>query len=198
MRDFFILSHPDNWSDRKFAEYPEGIDQLPPSIKCPKSIGHTRVGGLRTSKLFAVLPNCYDDIIWTWYGDCLVTNKVTKLLENHKITSYRLEQIVITKDKRKKDKPELKELIATGKGGHIHPSSGYKILEVCDACGNEKIQHAKAGLIVDESQWDHSDIFILDEYPKRILVTQRVKNLFEENKISGCAFQSAKEYKPIG
>lgn len=193
MSKFYNLYHPENFPERKHAWWADSVDLE--QIICSKVKGHQR-GGKRITELSIKLPKNNDDLIWTWHSECLLTEKVVKLLEQNNITGYKLGKVIIEKAKVKEDvNKKLYELIVTGSGGNIHPSSGYKVLEVCEACGAEKFQHFTNGLIVDESQWDNSDIFTVKEYSGFILVVEKVKKLFEENKITGCEFTPVEELK---
>ena len=190
--NFYLLNDPENLPDRKFATWSDETHFE--GVKCPKHDGHRRAGN-RITPLYINLPNNKDDIIWSWYSDCLINEKVIHLLATSAVTGYKLEDIHIVQDKRKESRNKLFNLVPTGQGGHIDPSSGYKILETCEYCGHKKVKHYETGLLVDEKQWDKSDIFTLIEYPKYILVTPKVKEIFEENQITGCQFYPADTFK---
>ena len=42
------------------------------------------------------------------------------------------------------------------------------------------------GIIVDEKEWDGSDFFVINGYPKFILVTERVKRFVIEHHLTNC------------
>lgn len=187
MNKFYQLRDPQNLSDKKYAWWSDSVKLS--RITCSKTKGHQRAGE-RITELTVKLPNNTDNIIWTWYSDCLIDDFVRSLLVENNITGYKLGKVNIERDKRKGKKActNLYELIVTGNAGNIHPTSGYKILEICEQCGVKKIQPFINGLIVNNDTWDHSDIFIVKEYPKFILVTEKVKDLLEKNEITSCVF----------
>lgn len=185
MEKFYELRAPENIPERKLAKWSDSVNLE--QIICPKTKGHYRSSGKRITELSIILPKNNDDIIWTWYNECLLTDKVVKLLQKNNITGYKLSKVIIDKAKTKEDiKKKLYELAVIGKGGNIHPSSGYKIIKVYPCCGLEDFQHFTNGLIVNEEQWDKSDIFKVEEYPKFIIITEKVKRVLIENNVSGC------------
>lgn len=194
MSKFYQLRDPQSLLDNKYAWWSDSVKLE--KIICPKSKGHQRAGN-RITELFIRLPNNTDNIIWTWYSDCLIDDFAYRLLEENHITGYRLGKVNIDSDKRKGKKVSvnLYELIVIGSAGNIHPASGYKILEVCKECGAEKVQPFTKGLIVNNDMWDKSDIFTVKEYPKFILVTDKVKDLFERHEITGCVFIPVEQIK---
>ena len=194
MQEFFFLGTDKNLPDKYFAQVT--LYDLE-SVKCLKFKGHQRPGRRLNRNLSVIIPNNPHDIIPTWYSERLINEKVVSLLKDKRVSGYRLEDVIIVKDRRKGDSlnRKLYELIPVGDGGSIHPSSGYRLLDVCPYCGKKKIQPCINGLMVDESAWDGSDIFTLREYPKLILITQKVKDLFEKNKITGCTILPAEQKK---
>lgn len=187
MNNFYILDDPEDLPENHYTEYTDSVNFE--QIVCSKTKGHYRPGK-RITKLSVVVPSCNNDIIWTWYHDCLINKKVVSLLKDNNISGYILEDVFIARDKRKGKSfnKKLYNLVVVGNGGNIHPSSGYKIIEVCEQCGSKKKQDFTNGLIVDYALWDKSDIITVKEYPKYFLVTEKVKSLFENNRITGCVF----------
>lgn len=195
---FYLLEDPHNLPERKIASYSDTDEDNPfESIYCPEFKGHQRAIRSLTAQLRLIIPNNNDDLITTWYSDWLVNETVANLLKNNNITGYKLSDIIVRIDKRKGSNvnKKLYELVVTGSGGNIHPSSGYKVLDVCKYCGRVKFRSFDNGIIVDRESWDKSDIFTVREYPKYILVTERVRKIFLDNKITGCEFFHADKLK---
>ncbi len=66
--------------------------------------------------------------------------------------------------------------------------------EACSTCGNiiEDISGI-VGVSFDISKWDGSDIFLIDNFEGIPVVTQKVKDLLEKNKIKNVSFTNMKE-----
>ena len=188
------------------------------SVTCKKNEGHLRAGK-RIGNLIIKLPTSrIRDFVWTWYSDCIITDKVTALFRQAGFTGYELRQVTvakiykyheekditfingkawgitkITRDRKPIPIPPLWELVVIGKGGDAHPKSGIKIKYECKSCGLIEYTDFGKGLYVDEAQWDGSDFFTIWPLPKFILVTERVKNFVEENKLTNCIFTPIEE-----
>ncbi len=51
------------------------------------------------------------------------------------------------------------------------------------------------GILVDEAQWDGSDFFTVNGYPKHILVTERVKDLIIAHRLTNCVLIPAEKLR---
>jgi len=80
----------------------------------------------------------------------------------------------------------LWELVITGKADY-HPDCGIKELYRCDFCDNVKrLSFSNStGIIINESSWDGSDFFTIEPYPKFIFTIEKVKNIIEEQRLTG-------------
>lgn len=171
-----------------------------PGIICPVNSGHQRAGN-RVMDLTVILPSPrIGDFIWTWYSEWLMTDRVLHLFQNAGFTGFEPRPVKVEKVKRVKKGtevsiPPLWELKVTGKGGDTDPASGIRILETCDACSLIKYSSFRNGLIVDENNWDGSDFFTVNGYPKFILVTERVKELIIREKLVNCALIPSHELR---
>ncbi len=66
--------------------------------------------------------------------------------------------------------------------------------EACSTCGNIiENESGIVGVSFDISKWDGSDIFLVDNFTGIPVVTQKVKDLLEKNKIKNVTFTSIKE-----
>ena len=134
------------------------------------------------------------DFVWTWYSDCIVTEDVLSLFRQAGFTGFEARPIIVEKIKRLSRKrreevtiPRLWELLIQGKGGDAAPESGiYPLYEIEDS-GRFSYSSFRNGIIVDEANWDGSDFFTVNGYPKYILVTERVKELIIDHKLTNCA-----------
>jgi hypothetical protein len=165
-----------------------------------------KVGGLSTGRLLPpygeprvdlpiILPSLkLGDFVWTWYSDCIVAEGALSLFRQAGFTGLESRPVIIEKIKRLTRKrreevtiPRLWELLIQGKGGDAAPESGiYPLYEIEDS-GRFSYSSFRKGIIVDEANWDGSDFFTVNGYPKYILVTERVKALIIEHKLTNCA-----------
>jgi hypothetical protein len=145
--------------------------------------------------LTIILPSPWvGDFTWTWYSDCIVTDAVLSLFRQEGFTGFEPRPVVVEKFKRLSRKrgkevaiPPLWELLILGKGGDAAPESGiYPLYEIEDT-GRFSYSSFRNGIIVDEANWDGSDFFVVNGYPKHILVTMRVKDLIVSHHLSNCA-----------
>lgn len=165
-----------------------------------------KVGGLSTGRLLRpygeprvdlaiILPSPkVGDFVWTWYSDCIVSDGTLSLFRHAGFTGFEARPVVVEKIKRLSRErrsevtiPPLWELCITGKGGEAAPESGiYPLYEIGDS-GTFSYSSFRNGIIVDEANWDGSDFFTVNGYPKYILVSERVKELIIANQLTNCA-----------
>lgn len=130
--------------------------------------------------------------------DCnIVSLKMLRLLHDNKISGFIENHIVCTEWSDRAGKPlendssQYKELIITGTAGCLRTKSGVEIPK-CPRCGalriSSYIRNSKE-FIVDE-EWDGSDMFYFRDWKGPIMVTEKVKNLMEKNKIKNVAFEN--------
>mgnify|MGYP001771065614 FL=1 len=202
MSMFFELASPDSVNEdepvygkaswaRRFglAEWSDIVDLE--QVICPVDPEHASVGD-RVGNLAIVLPSPrVGDFVWTWHSECLVTDRVLTLFREAGFTGFKTKPVAVEKVKRVRKGqpvtiPTLWELVVAGKGGHAHPDSGIRVIYTCEACGMIRYSSYRNGIIVDEREWDGSDFFTVNGYPKHILVTERVKDLIVANELTNC------------
>jgi len=85
------------------------------------------------------------------------------------------------------DKNLSVSLVAASQGGDAAPESGiYPLYEIRNI-GRFSYSSFRDGIIVDKANWDGSDFFTVNGYPKFILITERVKELIIANQLTNCA-----------
>lgn len=133
------------------------------------------------------------DFVWTWYGDCIVTETVLNLFREASFTGFAPHPVEIEKIKRLSRKqreeisiPPLWELVIKGKAGDAAPESGIHVIDQ-DEDGDLRYSSFRNGIIVDEANWDGSDFCTVNGYPSFILVTERVKDLIISHQLTNCA-----------
>ena len=147
--------------------------------------------------LTIILPSVrVGDFVWTWYSDCIVTDRTLTLFKQAGFTGFESRPVTVEKIKRLSRKrtdeviiPRLWELPIIGKGGEAAPESGiYPLYEIED-CYMKRFQYSsfRNGIIVDEANWDGSDFFTINGYPNFILASERVKELITDHQLTNCA-----------
>lgn len=136
------------------------------------------------------------DFVWTHYSDCIVTDGTLTLFKQAGFTGFEIRPVMVEKINRlsrmRREQvtiPPLWELPIIGKGGDAAPESGiYPLYEIED-CYMKRFRYSsfRNGIIVDEANWDGSDFFTINGYPKFILVSERVKELIINHELTNCA-----------
>lgn len=145
--------------------------------------------------LIIILPSPkIGDFIWTWYSDCIVTDGKLSLFRQAGFTGFEARPVTVEKIKRLSRKrreevpiPPLWELMIKGKGGDADPESGIHVIGQNKESGTLEYSSFRNGIIVDEANWDGSDFFTVNGYPKYILVTEKVKELIVGHQLTNCA-----------
>jgi hypothetical protein len=146
--------------------------------------------------LSIVLPSSkVGDFVWTWNIDCIVTYVILSLFRESGFTGFEARPVIVEKIKgwsrrrgREEVIPPLWELLMRGKGGDAAPESGIYLFEYEEAGEIMKAYSSfRNGIIVDEANWDGSDFFTINGYPKYILITERVKEFIIDQRLTNCA-----------
>jgi hypothetical protein len=119
----------------------------------------------------------------------LVQSHVVECIESGGLTGVKAVKIQARWDRRVKDKsalvPDLHALNVEGKGWS--PGVDLNSMTVCDHCGRRAYK-TPIDILVDESRWDGSDMFIHDLNPSYVIITEKAKDLFEQRKFTNCRF----------
>jgi hypothetical protein len=100
--------------------------------------------------------------IIAWWRDDPVTGEIVDWLE-------------------REEAPPLYQLVILGKGGSILPKNQVKVQSACSECGAAEYEFLKEGVLVDQSQWDGSDIFTLNELGWTFITEKFLKFLVENH-----------------
>lgn len=173
----------------RYAEWDDDMDIE--QVVCPIDEGHRR-GGKRLSNLSIVLQSRrVQDFEWTWYNECLVQDHVLELFQRFGITGYDVKPVK-TRFKRYSEHkpPKLWELVVTGWAGMAPPESGIKLVEHCQGCGFLTYSGCEdLEKLIDVSQWDGSDFFMVWPLPGFIFMTDRVARLIRDEQLSGAVLE---------
>lgn len=158
------------------------------TIRCPITDGHQRAGR-RLSDLKVVLPphGPVEDVVWMQWGrECLLQDHVLKLLKDAGFTGFDVKPVTAEFKRTGRECPKLWELVVTGWAGMASAEAGIQLVQKCDGCGLIRYSGTNSpSALIDESQWDGSDFFVIWPLPMFIFVTDRVANLIREYQLTG-------------
>lgn len=152
---------------------------------------HSGTGWYRINDLVVKLKSPkVRDISSTWHNDYLITDRVASLFKDAGFTGYSLRHVDVRLPRSVRYEgirsPVLWEFKVHGWGGVAPVSSGIKLVTRCSVCNftlyTPLLYPEK---LIDESQWDGSDFFLVWPLPRFILVTERVKAFVEGHRLQG-------------
>ncbi len=123
----------------------------------------------------------------------MIDSKLKGVLEKEQITGYELKDINFVGSYGFRD-DGIQEMVITGRAGHLQKLNREEF-EACSTCGRitEDIDELD-GVGFDINKWDGSDFFLVDNFTGIPVVTQKVKDIFEKNKIKNIKFTNIKEF----
>lgn len=210
-QSFWKLSSPE--SVRGLAEWDRNVRL--DSIRCSKDAGHARPGRRLTDLSVRLTSTVVSDFVWTWHSECLIRDHVLAAFREQGFTGFDVRSVA-ARYKRRGDRrdpcddnpgvetrvasqtevPRLWELVVTGWGGAAPPESGVHLASTCDACG----LLVYSGItdpqrLIDASQWDGSDFFMVWPLPLYIFVTDRVAEFIERRRFRGAQLRPLAELR---
>jgi hypothetical protein len=187
----------DDASLNKLAEWANEIETE--KVICPVDPGHQR-GGKRLTDLSVVLPRgTVKDFVWTWYSECLIQDGILQLFRRESFSGFEAKPVKARFKKNGDVPPTLWELVVTGWGGLARTESGIKRTYYCEVC--KQVNYSgltDAQKLIDESQWDGSDFFMVWPMPLFIFVTERVADCLRDHRLSGAVLKQVCELSGIG
>ena len=90
---------------------------------------------------------------------------------------------------------QFKAVYVTGKGGSIAQTSGVQLVKSCDVCGWREWTLPEHGIVIDESQWDGSDFFLLEDMGG-VYMTERAAKVLDQADLSNFFAQLTTDYRP--
>ena len=183
--EFWHLDSPDSTS--RLAEWVDEEMDLE-TVTCPANSEHNRAGK-RLTNLSVRVPEkaINDDFVWTWYSECLVQDRVLRLLRADGFTGFDVKPVKVTvKGANLLRPPTLWELTVAGWGGLATCESGVQLIEKCHACGHSVYSApTEPAKLINSSSWDGSDLFIVWPLPAFVFITNRVAQVIRELELSG-------------
>lgn len=176
-----------------------------PFISCPAEPDeHPRVGRIGINDLHIILPTPkVRDFMFTWQSQLIVTESVEKAFRRNGVTGYELRPVVITGVQRRRSAsvtlPKLSELRVTGWAGMAAPESGIRLHYRCPAClYTEYTRPDNISRLIDITQWDGSDFVLVWPLPKFVFVTEKVRDIVKEEKLTGADFVPLPDVRMLG
>ena len=125
-----------------------------------------------------------EDVVHPFPGVIWVKENIVKLLKSISVTGVEFVPVELQLKKGLKNSieiPQLWELYVRGKAWRkgVEPQSIIK----CNLCGRTEFPHPDI-LAVDESRWDGSDFFNVDQNQNKIIVTEKVHDILVKNKVA--------------
>jgi hypothetical protein len=196
-KKFWHLDGPE--SQRKLAKWDSDQMELE-SIKYPVNANHQHPGRRLTNLSLKLPGGTVEDLVWTWYSECLIQDHVLHVLKAKGFSGFEVKPAMARfakgEDKRP---PRLWELIVTGWAGLAPPESGIKLLEHCQACHHFRyfgLTHPEK--VLDVSKWDGSDFFIVWPLPNFRFITERVRQTIQEERWQGVRLQKQQDLQTSG
>jgi hypothetical protein len=212
---FWKLTSPE--TTRGLAEWDDSM-KLGGPVFCPTNPGHRRAGKRLTDLSVLLTSKKTPDFVWTWQSECLIQERVLQLFREQGFTGFEVKPVRARMKVRAKEidpcddnpglteaevskarTPTLWEVVITGWAGMAPPESGIRLIESCPDCGLKGYScFTDPSRLIDESQWDGSDFFMVWPLPRFIFVTDRVARFINDNKLRGVGLKHLTELKCEG
>lgn len=132
-------------------------------------------------------------------GFFIISPKMYNILKENNVSGFEVKDITILESLLEKDKKSsfkndnLKQLIITSESGYLRKMNGT-LFEKCNACNRviEDMEDIK-GIKINIDEWDGSDIFFIKNFKGIPVVTKRVKDILESNKIKNVQFTNVND-----
>jgi hypothetical protein len=179
---FLEFASPSNATE--LAEWSEEVDLE--QIDCPVDPSHRR-GGRRLEDLSVVLSRRpARSVSWTWHSECLIQDEVVDLFREQRFTGWQIRPVRGRYMDSDEPAPRLWELVITGWGGVAPPASGVRFVSSCAWCGYLRYScFTDPEQLIDLSQWDGSDFFMVWPLPRHIFVTTQVADALRAIELPG-------------
>jgi len=117
----------------------------------------------------------------------VVHDRVLRILESNGIRAYATFDVVLL-DRLGEELPGYRGLAILGRGGPNDPS-------LVEHYVTKRGTKSRRIFGLRPTEWDGSDLFLLDDMYRVALATERVKTLFAKEKVTNCLFEPAEGFK---
>jgi hypothetical protein len=136
------------------------------------------------------------DIVWTWYSECLFSDRLVNLLQSERIKGLAFRSATVLAPSGKPLAQSYQEVLVTGWAGMAPAESGIRLEESCPGCGHLQYScFTDPSKLIRDAQWDGSDFFIVWPLPGFIFVSSKIETLFRRHNISPRRFMPMSELK---
>jgi hypothetical protein len=168
------------------------------AVRCSRNPGHQRAGRRVTDLMLDVVSKNMVDFSRTMLSDVVITDRARKVLQDANLTGFAVAPTRVTTLPAGVDGstlPALWEFVVVGQAGTAHEDSGIVTLRRCDECGLVEYSDFRDGIVVNTAKYDGSDFFVVQEYPKYILVSERSKSVIEAGRLTNACFVESTEIR---
>jgi hypothetical protein len=192
---FWIIDRPESGSSGAiYGEIHGGGKLLWQSTVCP-SCGRFTVGEQLTDASLELHGTNLLDFVWVDSTEVFISVSLMNLLKRSGLSGFTFRTVKIVAWWRndpttgevvdwleREEEPQIYQLVILGKGGSILPQNQVQVLPVCAECGAADYEFLTEGILVDQSQWDNSDVFTLNEVGW-VFITEKFLRYLVENHI---------------
>jgi hypothetical protein len=184
---FLLFTHPE--PDSCVSDMNPDSPHESRQITCRTNPGHMR-GGKRLSNLDLIIPcDPVPDVIFTWMSECVVRDRVLEVFRDEHITGFSTRPAE-GRSAKTGSPIRLAELLVTGWGGIAPEACGIREVARCRECGHLRYSGLeKPRELIDITNWDGSDFFMIWPLPRYRFVTSRVAEICRKHSITGVALE---------
>jgi hypothetical protein len=158
----------------------------------------TRGGGRkRLSDLHVVLSSgVLKDFNRTWHREWLILDRTLDLLKKHRLSGFITKPVTARFADSDEVPPKLWEVVVIGWGGMASPRSGIRFDEVSSSPEYGFLRYTDlrdAEKLIDVTQWDGSDFFMVWSLPRFVFITKRVARVIREHGLKGAHIKAVTE-----
>lgn len=191
---FWIIDRPESESSEAiYGEIHGGGEILWETTICP-SCGRFAIGKqIKDASLELHGANLLD-FVWVDSTEIFISVSLMNLLKQSGLGGFTFRNVNIVAWWRddpatgeivdwlgREETPPLYQLVILGKGGSILPQNRVRVQAVCTECGAADYEFLTGGVLVDQSQWDGSDICTLNEIGWAFITERFLKFLIENH-----------------
>jgi hypothetical protein len=195
MITYYDLQSPD--SERLMGDDNES-DGKRDRKPCPVTNTHSE-GGPRVGSLCLQMKHNRRDerIIWGWQNSIVLHESLLGEFEHQRFTGYRVKPATV-RFRDGSTSIEYREFIVTGWAGIASPESGVRVDMSCQGCHwkhySPITNHEK---LIDWNQWTGEDFFIVWPLPLHVLITERVAEWLQLEKVKSFRLERLEDEDPF-